>query len=254
MVKIKIALQLWSVREECARNLEGTLKAIADMGYEGVEFAGYYGRKADALRKILDDLGLKVAGTHIPIDALLGERLEETIEFNRVLGNKYLIVPSLPESMRNSKSAWLNTAKLMNEISDKLKPEGMFVGYHNHAIEFQPINGEIPWYIFFDATKPDVVMQLDTGNAMHGGVSPEGILEIIKRYPGRAKTIHLKEYSRENEKALIGEGEVTWKELINLCKIIGGTEWYIIEQETYAYPPLECAKRCINNLRAIIGE
>jgi len=254
MVKIKIALQLWSVREECARNMEGTLKAIADMGYEGVEFAGYYGRKADDLRRILDDLGLKVAGTHIPIDTLLGERLRETIEFNRILGNKYLMVPGLPESMRNSKGAWLNTAKLMNEISDKLKPEGMLVGYHNHAIEFQPINGEIPWYLFFDATKSDVVMQLDTGNAMHGGVSPEGILEIIKRYPGRAKTIHLKEYSRKNERALIGEGEVMWKELINLCETIGGTEWYIIEQETYAYPPLECAKRCINNLKAIIGE
>jgi sugar phosphate isomerase/epimerase len=254
MVKIKIALQLWSVREECARNLEGTLKAIADMGYEGVEFAGYYGRKANDLKRILDDLGLKVAGTHIPIDTLLGERLRETIEFNQILGNKYLIVPGLPESMRNSKSAWLNTAKLMNEISDKLKPESMLIGYHNHAIEFQPINGEVPWYIFFDATKPDVVMQLDTGNAMRGGVSPEGILEIIKRYPGRAKTIHLKEYSRKNEKALIGEGEIKWKELINLCESIGGTEWYIIEQETYAYPPLECAKRCIENLKAIIGE
>jgi sugar phosphate isomerase/epimerase len=254
MVKIKIALQLWSVREECARNLEGTLKAIADMGYEGVEFAGYYGRKANDLKRILDDLGLKVAGTHIPIDTLLGERLRETIEFNQILGNKYLIVPGLPESMRNTKSAWLNTAKLMNEISDKLKPESMLIGYHNHAIEFQPINGEVPWYIFFDATKPDVVMQLDTGNAMRGGVSPEGILEIIKRYPGRAKTIHLKEYSRKNEKALIGEGEIKWKELINLCESIGGTEWYIIEQETYAYPPLECAKRCIENLKAIIGE
>ena len=254
MVKIKIALQLWSVREECARNLEGTLKAIADMGYEGVEFAGYYGRKANDLKRILNDLGLKVAGTHIPIDTLLGERLRETIEFNQILGNKYLIVPGLPESMRNSKSAWLNTAKLMNEISDKLKPESMLIGYHNHAIEFQPINGEVPWYIFFDATKPDVVMQLDTGNAMRGGVSPEGILEIIKRYPGRAKTIHLKEYSRKNEKALIGEGEIKWKELINLCESIGGTEWYIIEQETYAYPPLECAKRCIENLKAIIGE
>ena len=253
-MKIKIALQLWSVREECARNLEGTLKAIADMGYEGVEFAGYYGRKANDLKRILDDLGLKVAGTHIPIDTLLGERLRETIEFNQILGNKYLIVPGLPESMRNSKSAWLNTAKLMNEISDKLKPESMLIGYHNHAIEFQPINGEVPWYIFFDATKPDVVMQLDTGNAMRGGVSPEGILEIIKRYPGRAKTIHLKEYSRKNEKALIGEGEIKWKELINLCESIGGTEWYIIEQETYAYPPLECAKRCIENLKAIIGE
>lgn len=252
MVKIKIALQLWSVREECARNLEGTLKAIADMGYDGVEFAGYHGRTANELGRILDDLGLRVAGTHIGINTLIGEKLKETIEFNHTLGNTYLIVPWLPDEMRSSKTDWLKTAELMNEISDKIKPEGMFVGYHNHAIEFQPIEGEIPWYIFFDATKPDVVMQLDTGNAMHGGVSSEGILEIIKRYPGRARTVHLKEYSSTNDKALIGEGEMRWREFINLCETIGGTEWYIIEQETYAYPPLECVKRCINNLKAII--
>jgi len=252
LVEIKIALQLWSVREDCARDLEGTLKAIAEMGYEGVEFAGYYGRTAENLRKILDDLGLKVAGTHISINTLLGEKLKETIEFNRVLGNKYLIVPSLPEEMRRSKAAWLKTAEIMNEISDRVRSEGMFVGYHNHMIEFQPMNGEIPWYIFFDATKPDVVMQLDTGNAMRGGVSPDDVLNIIRRYPGRAKTVHLKEYSSKNEKALLGEGEMKWKEFIDLCREVGGTEWFIIEQESYAYPPLECVRRCINNLRAII--
>ncbi|MEM1515602.1 MAG: sugar phosphate isomerase/epimerase [Candidatus Bathyarchaeia archaeon] len=253
MAKIKIALQLWSVREECARDLEGTLKAVAEMGYDGVEFAGYHGRTARDLRRILDDLGLDVAGTHISINTLIGEKLKETVEFNHALGNKYLIVPSLPEEMRSSKAAWLKTAKLMNEISEKVRAEDMFVGYHNHMIEFQPINGEIPWYIFFDSTKPEVVMQLDTGNAMHGGVSPDEIMNIIKRYPGRAKTVHLKEYSPRNEKALLGEGEMKWKEFIELCREIGGTEWYIIEQETYAYPPLECVRRCINNLKAILG-
>jgi sugar phosphate isomerase/epimerase len=252
MAKIKIALQLWSVREDCARDLKGTLEAVAKMGYEGVEFAGYYGRTADELKKILEDLGLEVAGTHIGIDTLMGEKLKETIEFNRILGNKYLIVPWLPEEMRNSKSAWLKTAELMNEIAEKLKPEGMRVGYHNHAIEFKPINGEIPWYIFFDAAKPEVIMQLDTGNAMHGGVSPDGVLNIIRRYPGRSVTVHLKEFSSKNENALIGEGEMKWKEFLKLCETIGGTEWYIIEQETYAYPPIECVKRCIENLKAIM--
>jgi len=252
MAKIRIALQLWSVREDCARDLEGTLRAIADMGYEGVEFAGYYGRTANELRRILDDLGLEVAGTHISIDTLVGDKLKETIEFNQTLGNKFLVVPSLPEEMRNSKVAWLKTAELMNKIADELKPKGMRVGYHNHAIEFKPINGEVPWYIFFDATKSEVIMQLDTGNAMHGGVSSNGILDIIRRYPGRAVTVHLKDYSSKNEKVLLGEGEMKWKEFINLCETIGGTEWYIIEQETYPYPPLECVKRCIENLRAII--
>ncbi len=252
MAKIPVALQLYSVRENCARDLPGTLKAVVNMGYDGVEFAGYHGRSADELRKILDDLGLRVAGTHISIDTLLGDELNKTIDFNHILGNRFLIVPGLPEKMRKSKAAWLETARLMNDIAKKLRPEGLRVGYHNHAIEFQPIEGELPWDIFFWSTVPDVVMQLDTGNAMHGGVSPDGILEIIKRYPGRAATVHLKEFSSTNKRALIGEGEMKWKEFFSLCEAIGGTEWYIIEQESYVFPPLECVRCCIKNLREMI--
>ncbi|MFQ6095925.1 MAG: sugar phosphate isomerase/epimerase family protein [Candidatus Bathyarchaeia archaeon] len=249
MPRIPVALQLYSVREDCARDLAGTLEAVAKMGYEGVEFAGYHDRSAEELRRMLDDLGLRVAGTHIPIDTLLGEELERTIQFNKVLGNKFLIVPALPEEMRDTKAAWLETARLMNQIAERLRPEGMRVGYHNHAIEFQPMQGELPWDIFLEATVPDVVMQLDTGNAMRGGVSPDGVLEILRRYPGRASTVHLKEFSSTNERALIGEGEMKWKEFFALCETIGGTEWYIVEQESYAFPPLECVRRCIDNLR-----
>jgi len=194
-------------------------------------------------------LGLRVAGTHISINTLLGDELKRTIKFNRILGNRFLIVPGLPEKMISSKAAWLETARLMNEIAERLRPEGMRVGYHNHAIEFQPMEGDLPWDLFFGATVPDVVMQLDTGNAMHGGVSPDGIMEILKGYPGRAATVHLKEFSSTNKQALIGEGEVKWKEFFSLCETIGGTEWYIVEQESYALPPLECVRRCIKNLR-----
>ena len=222
------------------------------MGYEGVEFAGYYGRSADELKKMLDSLELKAAGTHISIDALLGDELQRTIKFNRILGNQFLIVPWLPEEMRSSKAEWLKTAHLMNDIAEKIKPEGMRVGYHNHAVEFQPIDGELPWDIFFGAAKPDVVMQLDTGNAMHGGISPDGILEIIKRYPNHAATVHLKEFSSKNEQALIGDGEMKWQEFFSLCETIGGTEWYIAEQESCAFQPLECVRRCIKNLREMM--
>jgi len=252
MVKIPVALQLYSVRDDCARDLPGTLKAVAEMGYEGVEFAGYHGRSADELRKMLNDLGLKVAGTHIGIDTLLGDELKKTVKFNKTIGNQYLIVPWLPDQYRSSKDAWLKTARLMNDVAKKVKPEGMRVGYHNHAVEFQPIDGEMPWDIFFGAAVPDVVMQLDTGNAMHGKVSSDGVLEIVKRYPGRAVTVHLKEFSSKNEKALIGEGEMRWKQFFKLCETVGGTEWYIVEQESYAYKPLECARRCVENLRKML--
>ena len=249
---IKIALQLYSVREDCARDFPEVLKSVAEMGYEGVEFAGYYNRTASELKKMLDDMGLKAAGTHIGLDSLLGDELKKTVEFNHIIGNKFLIVPGLPEERRNSKSAWLDTAKLMSEIAKKVKPEKMYVGYHNHFIEFQPMDDELPWEIFFKAATPDVVMQLDTGNAMSGGVSSEGLLDIIKRYPGRAKTVHLKEFSSTNKNALIGEGEVRFEKFISLCETKGGTEWFIVEQEYYAFPQMECARRCLQNLKKII--
>ena len=252
MKRIPVALQLYSVRGNCAWDLPGTLEAVAEMGYEGVEFAGYHGREAGELRDMLDDLKLGVAGTHVGIQTLLGEELERSIEFNRALGNKFLIVPSLPDEMRRSRTSWLEAARLLNVISERLGPESMRVGYHNHAVEFQPMDGKLPWDVLFGAASPEVVMQLDTGNAMLGGVSPEAVMETIRRYPGRAATVHLKEFSSVDETALIGEGEMMWEEFLALCETVGGTEWYIVEQERYPIEPLESVRRCRENLKRMM--
>jgi sugar phosphate isomerase/epimerase len=248
MAKIPIGLQLYSVRKECEQDLPGVIQTVAKMGYAGVEFAGYYGRSASELRKLLDDHGLKCCGTHTGLNTILGDELPRTIEFNQTLGNRYLIVPGLPEERRNSPAAWRETARLMNEAADRAAASGMLVGYHNHHIEFVPMEGELPWDIFFGNTRPEVVMQFDTGNALHGGAEAA---PFLKRYPGRAKTVHLKEYSKSNDKALIGEGDVPWPEIFQLCETVGGTEWYIVEQESYAYPPLECVDRCLQALRGM---
>jgi sugar phosphate isomerase/epimerase len=241
-----IGLQLYSVREDCKRDLPGTIAAVAKMGYKGVEFAGYYDRTAGQLRKMLDDNGLVCCGTHTGLDTLLKDNLARTIEFNRTLGNKYLIVPGLPEKYRSSHQAWLDTAKLFNELAEKVKPHEMLVGYHNHSIEFTAMDGELPWDTFYGNTRKDVIMQIDVGNAIHGGADP---LSYLYKYPGRAITVHVKEFSKTNKKALVGEGDVNWKAFFALCKAVGQTEWYIVEQESYAYPPLECVQRCLRNLR-----
>jgi len=227
MSRIPIALQLYSVREDCERDLSGTLAAVAKMGYEGVEFAGYYGRSARELRAMVDDLGLAVVGTHIGLDTLLGDQLQETVAFNRELGNRFLIVPGLPPERRSSRQAWLETARIFGQIAAELDQEGMFVGYHNHHIEFQPLDGELPWDTFFGNTPPEVVMQLDTGNALHGGVDP---VPFLTRYPGRALTVHLKAYSAANPQALIGDDEVPWQKVFDLCETKGGTQWYIVNR------------------------
>ena len=246
MSRIPIALQLYSVREECAKDLPGTLGAVAEMGYEGVEFAGYHGRSAGELRRLCDERGLKIVGTHIGLDTLLGDELEKSVEFNRILGNKYLIVPGLPEERRSSRAAWLETARIFDQIAERLAPHGMQTGYHNHHIEFVEMEGELPWDTFFGNTRQEVVMQLDTGNMYHGGAEP---VRFLEKYPGRARLVHLKEYSSANDKALIGKGEVQWEKVFEICESTGGTEWYIVEQESYAYPPMECVDRCLQNLR-----
>jgi sugar phosphate isomerase/epimerase len=110
------------------------------------------------------------------------------------------------------------------------------------------MEGELPWDTFISNTRQDVIMQLDTGNALDGGADP---IPFLERYPGRAVTVHLKEYSPANDKAIIGEGEVRWAEVFRLCEASGGTRWYIVEQEGYAYPPLECVERCLRALKGM---
>jgi len=249
MSNIPIGLQLYSVRDDCARDLPGVLKAVGGMGYAGVEFAGYYGRTAEELRLMLDDNGLACCGTHTALETVLGDELERTTAFNKTLGNPYLIVPGLPHERTGSKEAWLETAHLFDGAAERAEALGMHVGYHNHSEEFRPLEGgELPWDLFFGHTRPEVVMQVDTGNMMDGGAAPAPFLE---RYPGRALTVHLKEYSATDPNALLGDGDVPWNEIFRLCESVGGTQWYIVEQESYAHPPLECVARCLQNLRGM---
>jgi len=244
--RIPVGVQLYSVRTECEKDLPRTINAVAKMGYKGVEFAGYYARDAKTLRKLLDDVGLVCCGTHTGLNTLLDDELPKTIEFNQILGNEFLIVPSLPEEYRKTREDWQKTAQLFNELSNKVKPFDMWVGYHNHGVEFKPVDGEIPWDIFFGRTKKDVVMQLDTGNAMSGGGDP---VVFLKRYPGRAKTVHIKPFSKAKPNAVIGDDELPWKEIFNLCETIGGTRWYIVEYESDAYPPLVSIEKCLEAIR-----
>ena len=250
MARIPIALQLYSVRDDCAKDLPGTLEAVAKMGYEGVEFAGFYDRTPQELRKMLADNGLAVAGSHTALKLLQGDDLKRTIEFNQELGNKYLVIPSLPEAMRNTKEACLETAKILNEIAEALKPHGMYTGFHNHKVEVEPFaDGDSNAFItLFDATSEDVVVQIDVGHAMRGGADP---VALIERYPGRAKTVHVKEFDPNDETTIVGEGIVPWNDVFAVCESKGGTEWYIVEHERYSKPPLESVEHCLRNLKAM---
>lgn len=248
MASIPVALQLYSIREDCKKDLPGTLKAVADMGYAGVEFAGYYDYSADQLKEMLDGLGLQCCGTHTKLDTIRDEQLDATVAFNATLGNPYLIVPSLPAEMREGVETWKSTAALFNAQAAKAAGKNARVGYHNHAFEFAAADGaDGSWLdVFLSNTDSSVIMQLDTGNALVGGADP---VDYITRYPGRNDTFHLKSHDPANENCLLGEDAVDWPAVFDACETVGNVKWYIVEQERYPVSPMECVARCIENLR-----
>lgn len=258
MTSIPIGLELYSVRHQLAEDLRGTIEAVAKMGYAGVEFFGAPQHSAAALKAMLDDAGLVCCGWHTPVNLVQDEKLEETIAFNKVLQNDKIIIPGLPAESRQTIAQWREWARFFNRLADKLAPHAMVTGYHNHHAEFLPIDGEIPYYVFFDATDERVVMQLDNGHAFRVGVD---VATVIRRYPGRATTVHLKPYSltigaqdeMRGYDPIIGapEDELPWADFFDACEEVGATEWYIVEYESDAHPALEAVDLCLQGLRAM---
>ena len=241
--KIPVGLEMYSVRAECQKDFPGTLEAVAKIGYKGVEFAGYWGRSAKEIRKMIDDLGVVTCGTHTQFADLQPDKVDATIEFNQILGNKFVICPYMTGKTRQD---WLDHAKMFNGLADKLKPLGMFTGYHAHKHDFELIEGQSAWDIFFGNTKKEVIMQLDTSNCRDGGQDP---VEVLHRYPGRCHSIHLKANGGGPE-AVIGEDKINWPGVFEWCESKGGTDWYVVEHETSAHP-IETVRRTFQVLKQL---
>lgn len=241
--KIPIGLQLYSLREECKKDLAGMLAAVSKIGYKGVEFAGYHNHSAKELRAMLDDHGLIACGSHTPYESVLPDKLEETIEFNKTIGNRFLIVPWM---VNKSREQWMEKIKLFNELSEKLKPRSMRIGYHSHAHDFEKVEGQSGWDFFASQTHPEVILQLDTSNCKDGGADP---VAELKKYPGRAKSIHVKANGAGPE-AVIGEDKLDWPAIFRFCEGPGGTEWYVIEHET-SKNPLDAVKRSYEAMKKL---
>jgi sugar phosphate isomerase/epimerase len=244
--KIPIGLQLFSVRDVIGKDMAGTLQAVADMGYQGVEFAGYYNRKAEDLRQMLGRAGLKCCGTHIELKTLLGDAFKETVEFHQTVGMKNIAIHGLPPEHLVSLATILDAAKLLTEISEKLEAVGIRFSYHTQARDVKRVEGQIPIQAVFAHAGPKLHMQVDTGNCMEGGADPIGLL---KKFPGRSLSVHLSEHDGPQH-AVIGEGDVKWKDVFDVCEAAGNhIEWYVVEQVTFRDSPLESARRCLENLR-----
>jgi sugar phosphate isomerase/epimerase len=245
--KIPIGLQLYSVKKACAKDIAGTIEKVAKMGYQGVEFAGFFKHKADEVRKMLDDNEIVCCGTHARVDSLKGDKFKETLEFHQKLGCPYIIIPALPKDMYRTADDLKKTIEWLNKLNEQMKPyEDMQLGYHAHAQDFHKFDGKTIWETIFDNTPESFVMQLDVGNCLSGKDNP---YKILKKYPGRSKTVHLKEFADKRDTP-IGEGKVDWKKINEICETVGGTQWYVVEHER-AKKPFVSVQACLDNLRKL---
>jgi sugar phosphate isomerase/epimerase len=253
--KIPVGLELYSVRNELKQDLNGTVRAVAKMGYEVVEFfSPYYAWTEDQtkdMRKLLDDLGIKCLSTHNDAKNFAPENLSKTADMNQILGAKYAVMASAgrPQGV----AGWTTVAETLNHAADSWKSAGLRPGYHNHQTEFTPLEGEKqrPIDVIAKNTHKDVMLQFDVGTCVEVGSDP---VAWVNQNPGRIRSMHCKDWAPGPDKGyrvLFGEGAVPWKRIFEAAEKTGGIEYYLIEQEGSALPPMETAEKCLANFRKL---
>ena len=256
-----VGIQLYSVRDDMGKDPLGTLKQLAAMGYKNVEHANYrdrkfYGYSPAEFKKILNDLGMKMPSGHTVMGPTHWDETKKeftdlwkyTVEDAAAMGQQYVISPSLDGRYRKDRGALLGFLEVFNKSGELCTKSGMKFGYHNHDFEFsEKLGGETLYDIILSNTDAKlVVQQLDTGNLYNGGANA---MEIVKKYPGRFLSLHVKdeikatEGNEKYESTILGKGIVNLKEVIDQVRSTTKDVHYIIEQESYqGKTPLDCAK------------
>jgi sugar phosphate isomerase/epimerase len=248
---IPVGLELYSVRESLKQDPEGTLRAVAQMGYQGVEFyAPYFDwteTQTKQNRRLLDELGIRCFSTHNNEAYLSAANISRTRDMNLILGSKYVVQAST--SAKTHLDEWKALADSLNAAADRLAPAGLKVGYHNHQPEFTPIEGHRPIEIVARTTKPSIMLQLDVGTCLEAGSDP---VAWIRANPGRIRSIHCKDWSPDKAKGyavLFGEGVADWKNIFAAAESTGGVEYYLVEQEGSRLSDLDTARKCLQAFR-----
>ena len=253
--RIPVGLELYSVRDELAKDLNGTVTAVAKMGYQVVEFfAPYFGWTSDQakdVRKLLDDLGIRCNSTHNSPAAFTGSGVEKAIELNKTIGSEFIVMASAGRV--EGLDGWRKLGDTLTQAAEKFRAAGLRAGYHNHQAEFRLLDGKRPIEIIAANTPKDFMLQLDVGTCVEVGQDP---VAWINANPGRINSIHCKDYAPGEGKGyrvLFGEGDAPWKEIFAAAESKGGVEFYLIEQEGSRFPPLETAERCLAKFKQIHG-
>ncbi|WP_019534693.1 sugar phosphate isomerase/epimerase family protein [Paenibacillus ginsengihumi] len=250
MRRMGIGLQLFTLRDVLAQDFEGTLRQVAELGYEGVEFAGYGGMSAEELSRLLQELNLKAIGAHVGI-AKLREDLQGEIAYLKAIGAKYIICPWLGEEDRGSSEAWERVIEEFKTIGAACREQGLVFGYHNHAFEFEvKVGSEFAFDAVYGSTPAEsVVVEMDTGWVQFAG---QDALAYINRYAGRLPLVHLKDYRKDENGGMVtlelGEGELDLPAIIQASSD-AGAEWLIVEQDRCQNPPLQSVATSIEWLK-----
>ena len=251
LASIPVGLELYSVRNELKQNLEATVRAVAQMGYQGVEFyAPYFDwseNQTKQMRKFLDDLGIRCFSTHNDSSFLSPEKIGRARDMNLILGSKYVVMASAKP--KPGPDGWKAVADSLNAAADQLEASGLKAGYHNHQREFTPDGSQRPIEILAKNTKPSVMLQLDVGTCLEAGSDP---VAWIRANPGRIRSLHCKDWSPDPAKGytvLFGEGSADWKNIFAAAESAGGVEYYLVEQEGSRFSELETAERCLKSFR-----
>jgi sugar phosphate isomerase/epimerase len=247
-----VGLELYSVRDALMKDLTGTVRAVAKMGYQVVEFySPYYSwtpQSATDVRKLMDDLGIRCPSTHNDSRAFTPDGLAKAIELNQILGSRYVVLAG-PGQVTGI-DGWKTVSDRLNAAAETLKAAGMSAGYHNHQLEWQPVEGQRPMDVIATRTIKDVALQLDVGTCVEAGADP---VAWIESHPGRIKSLHCKDWAPGRGYAvLFGEGASPWERIFKAAESRGGVEYYLVEQEEGpAAEQLQRAERCLANWKRL---
>lgn len=257
----QISVQLYSVKDALKADFKQTLTSIAAMGFAGVEFAGDFGPYGDdpqGLKDYLSSLGLQASGAHVRFKHFDADNFAKSVAFYQTLGVDSVIVPW--DERANDPDKINELVSDLNKLNEQLKAEGLRFGYHNHDEEFEAYQQHTFWDQIARNTSDDFVMQMDVGWVAYAEKSP---VLYINRYPNRTQTTHFKAKLPKSfvatealaeKRAIIGEDMTDWPAVISSNIAVGGTQWFVVEQEEYpdGLTPLEAVALSKKGLDRII--
>lgn len=236
-----VALQLWSVRDDMRRDFAATVSAVAAIGYEGVELAGYGNLDAKGAKAAVDAAGLRVAGMHVAYTVLAADP-GAVISDALLLGCRDVVCSFWQPSHFVSAAACERIGEQLGAVGRTLRGFGLRFSFHNHASEFQVFDGRPAFDWILGASEPrDLCAELDVFWANHAGYRPA---KFIRDHGARIPLVHLKDAKE------LGAGPVDFGQVFAATDSVGAVEWFIVEQEEYSHPPLTSVRLCLEQMKA----